>query len=146
VSAPRGSAHEPLDRATLERVAADVAQGSDLRLVVLFGSAARAAASRMPEDLDLAVLASEPVDVVALTNGFIRALGLQEVDLVDLSRADPLVMQLVARDGIPLFEAEGGAFARFASLAARRYADTRKFRETEKGEIREWLEAGGAQP
>lgn len=35
---------------------------------------------------------------------------------------------LVARDGVPLYEADPAAFARFASLALRRYADTRKFR------------------
>lgn len=136
-------------RSVLERVAAEVARKHDLRLVVLFGSAARAgsaarpASADPPGDLDLAVLAAEPLDPVALTNAFIRSLGVQDVDLVDLSRADPLLMELAARDGIPLFEAEPGAFARFASLAARRYADTRKFREMEKKEIREWLETGG---
>lgn len=131
------------DAPALEAAAGEVARAYGLNLVVLFGSAARPADTEAPGDLDLAVLAPEPVDAVALTNAFIRSLGVQGVDLVDLSRTDPLLMELAARDGLPLFEAEPGVFARFASLAARRYADTRKFREMEKREIREWLDAGG---
>jgi hypothetical protein len=57
------------------------------------------------------------------------------VDVCDLRRADPLLMALVARDGVVLYEATPHEFDRFASLAARRYADTRKFREMERQEI-----------
>lgn len=45
------------------------------------------------------------------------------------SRASPLLLALVARDGVPLYEARHGAFAGFYSLAIRRFADTRRFRE-----------------
>lgn len=74
-----------------------------------------------------------------LTHHFPRETGIQEVDLVDLTRADPVLLALVARDGVPLYESEPGAFARFASLAARRFADTRKFRDAEAEEVREFL-------
>src|SRR5437899_12000944 len=43
-------------------------------------------------------------------------------------------MALAARDGIPRYEEEPGTLARFASLAARRFADTRKFRALERRE------------
>lgn len=135
---------------TLREAATAIALEADCRLVVLFGSTARASSEdghgsvdgRPPEDVDLALRADGAVDALELTNRFIRALGVQEVDLVDLSRADPLVMMLVARDGIPLYEREGGEFARFASLAARRYADTRKFREAERDAIRDFIAEG----
>lgn len=124
------------------RTAAEcVGREAGLRLVVLFGSASRRDAPA-PEDLDLAVLGDRVLDTVALTNRLIRELAVQEIDVTDLRRADPLLLALVARDGTPLFEAEPGAFARFASLAMRRYADTQKFREAERRELRERLGGG----
>lgn|SRR5574341_811690 len=122
----------------LTRAAGRVGPELGCRLIVLFGSAARRDGS-VPEDLDLGVLGIRPLDPVAVTNRLIRELGVQQVDVADLNRGDPLLLALVARDGIPLFEAEPGAFAQFASLALRRYADSRKFREVEREEIRERL-------
>ena len=124
----------------LRRVAAAVGPETDCRLLVLFGSAARSSCSA-PEDLDVAVLADGELDVVALTNKLIQALGTQHVDVADLHRADPLLMMLVGRDGVPLYERSPGEFARFVSLAARRYADTRKFRDMEAREIRDHIAA-----
>jgi len=138
-----------ITRLSLEQIrqaAARVAHEADCRLVVLFGSAARAftggPGERAPEDVDLGVLGVQPghtaLDTAALTNRFIRALGAQDVDVADLGRADPLLLMLVARDGVPLFEAAPGEFGRFASLAARRYADTRKFRELERHRVQDF--------
>ena len=78
-------------------------------------------------------------DLVDLTNRSIRALRLQPVDVTDLRRADPLLRMLAARDGVPLYERDPGEFGRFASLAARRYADTRKFRVSEREEVRDFI-------
>jgi predicted nucleotidyltransferase len=134
----------PTDLAQLGAAAARVAAELGLRLVVLFGSAARGEAAA--EDLDLGVLGDAPLDVVAVTNAFIRALSSQRVDIVDLGRADPVVAAHVARDGIALYDAEAGGFARFASLSLRRFADTAKFREMERQQIRDFIarHAGGS--
>lgn len=129
----------PLEK--LRGAAAQIAAQMDLRLVVLFGSAARAHNSA-PRDLDLAVLADRTIDAVELTNRLIHALGVQQVDVADLNRADPLLMMSVARDGLPLYERRRGEFDRFVSLAVRRYADTRKFRAMEAQEIRDFIAAG----
>ncbi len=128
----------------LRRVAADVGRETGCRLLVLFGSAARPGAPA-PEDVDLAVLADGRLDTVELTNILIRALGVQAIDVADLSHADPLLMMLVARDGVPLYERSPGEFDRFASLAVRRYADTRKFRAMEAQEVRDFIAAGQPQ-
>lgn len=46
----------------------------------------------------------------------------------------------IASEGIPRYEGEPGEFARFVSLAARRYADTRKLGEMERQEILDFVE------
>lgn len=121
----------------LKRIVREVAREEDLRLAVLFGSGAREAES--PEDLDLGVLGRTPVELLHLTNRLIERLERQDVDLVDLGRADPVLMVQVARDGTPLYEESPGEFARFYSLAYRRFADTRKFREAERRELEEFI-------
>jgi predicted nucleotidyltransferase len=121
--------------AGVHAAAGRIAPRFGLRLIVAFGSQIRSAAAD-PQDLDLAVVGSTPIDTIALTNAFIRALGFQNVDLVDLRRADPLLLALVAREGVPLYEAESGVFAEFCSLAIRRYHDTAKFRAAERDVVR----------
>lgn len=123
---------------TIREAATEIGRQIDARLVVLYGSAARAE----PEqgDIDLGILPRGELDLVDVTNRLTRRLGTQDIDLVDLRRADPLLLMFVAREGLPLYEAEPGEFARLVSLAARRYADTRKFRETERQEILDFLE------
>lgn len=116
-------------RGAAERLAGDF----DLRMVVLFGSAARQ--EPLPGDIDLAVLGDGRIDTLELTNRLAVLLARNDVDVVDLRGVDPLLMMLVARDGIPLFEQRPGEMASFTSLAARRFADTKKFREAEHQEI-----------
>jgi predicted nucleotidyltransferase len=115
-----------------------IARERRFRLVVLFGSVARGELGA--EDLDLAILHDEPLDLIELTNVFTVALRMQEVDLCALRHADPLLAALVARDGVPLWESRPHEFDRFALLAARRYADTHKFREAEHEELHERIE------
>ena len=119
----------------LREAAARLARSFDAHLVVLFGSAARG--EDAAEDIDIGILGSGPVDVVAVTNELTQGLQTQDVDVTDLSRADPILLALVAREGVPLFENEPGQFARFASLAARRFADTKKFRDAQAEALRE---------
>lgn len=126
-----------LDPGRLRAAATDVGRQAGLRLVLLFGSAARGEVGA--EDLDLGVLGTGPVDAVALTNQLVRRLGVQQVDVTDLRRADPVLLAQAARDGVPLYEGSPGEFARFASLAVRRFADTRKFRVSEREAIRDYV-------
>lgn len=115
-----------------------------LRLVVLFGSRARG--ERRPDsDFDIAVQMEEPFSRRSspLTETEAQALrGLHadlqhllrtgRVDLVLLDRASPLLAHRVARDGIPLFEAAPGVFARFCVRAAQRYDDLRPVLQAER--------------
>jgi predicted nucleotidyltransferase len=121
---------------------ADLARAEGIRLAVLFGSLARG--EQHPRDVDIALLGDGGLDLVDLTNRLTPVLRTQHVDLADLRGADPLLMALVARDGVALFEATPGEFDRFASLAARRFADTAKFREAERLYIADFIQRHGA--
>ena len=122
----------------LRLAATEVAARHGLELVVLFGSAARAD-TPAPRDVDIGVRGPTLVDALALTNAFIASLQVQAIDLVDLRRADPVLLMLAARDGVALFEREPSSFAAFVSLAARRFADTKKFRDAEEAYIEDFL-------
>jgi hypothetical protein len=127
---------------SLERIRAAARRlGGEIgaRLILVFGSTARRHPA--PADLDIGILSDRPLDAVAATNSLIRALGVQAIDVTDLRRADPLVLALAVRDGIPVYQAAPGAFAAFASLAARRFADTRKFRDAERRELDAFIAA-----
>lgn len=127
-----------MDIEHFRRTIRPLASAEGLRLVVLFGSAARKA--EPARDLDLGIDAGGPCDTVDLTNRLITLLGRSDVDIADLRRADPVLLRAVAEDGIPLYEAERGQFGRFHSLAVRRFLDTRKLREMEHREIHDRLE------
>lgn len=114
------------------------ARSEGLDLAVLFGSTARGEPGA--EDLDIALRGRRPLDLIALTNRLTVALGREDVDLVDLRVADPVMLMRVASEGVPLYEAEPGAFGRFHSLAARRFFDTRKFRDQERDEILDFIQ------
>jgi predicted nucleotidyltransferase len=120
----------------LQHAARTVAAEVGARLIVLFGSAARGDV-RAPEDLDIGVLTRTPLDSIAATNRFMQLLHVSEIDIADLRRADPVLLALVARDGVPLFEEQPGEMMRFRSLAIRRFADTKKFRDAERDALRD---------
>jgi predicted nucleotidyltransferase len=106
------------------------------RLIVLFGSTATG--ERRPDsDLDLAFLPvdDEPVDAfdeIALNADVVRLTHENDVDVVDLRRADPLAAMEVARSGIPLYSEDSTVFPEFRSLAFRRYVDTEKLRTAQR--------------
>lgn len=113
-----------------------------LELVLLFGSVA-SQRSRRGSDIDLAVLSDAPIDILSLTNRVIRLLHSDNVDVVDLHRAGPLLKYSAARTGKVVYERQPGAFAGFCSLAFRMYADTKKLRDARERAIRDFLASRG---
>jgi uncharacterized protein len=114
----------------------------DLELLVLFGSAATGRA-RPSSDLDLAVLCEGPADLDALYVALAARFRTDRLDLVDLRRVGPLLAFQIARAGLVLFERSPGLFRQFQSLAARRYADTRRLREAQRRAIQVFLHQEG---
>jgi uncharacterized protein len=114
----------------------------DLRLIVLFGSAASGKA-HCQSDIDLAFLYDGKMDILSLTNKILRLLNTDQVDVVDLRGTSPLLKFSIARKGIPIYERSPGLFSEFCSLAFRRYVDTKKLRDARAQGIRRFLESRG---
>jgi uncharacterized protein len=114
----------------------------ELRFVLLFGSAVSEKMHKQ-SDIDLAFLYKRPENIVALTNRVIRLLHTDNIDVVDLKSANPLLKFSIAKNCKILYEKEKGMFNEFYSLAFRLYVDTKKLRSAQATAIRRFLEAKG---
>jgi uncharacterized protein len=102
------AASDPL----LDRVSEAARREPGLELLVLFGSRARGDAHER-SDWDFGYLAGERFDPDRFLATLVGLLDVDRIDLVDLSRAGGLLRYRAAGDGVPLFESEEGAFAKF---------------------------------
>lgn len=114
----------------------------NILLVILFGSTATGTTHRR-SDIDIAILGSEVLDIVEITNAVTRLLHNDCIDVVDLRRASPLLAIEVARHGRILYERRPGDYAAFYSLAYRRYVDTAKLRRAQQDAIARFLSVRG---
>lgn len=105
-----------MDRMTaVETVRTVLGKWPDVRLAVLFGSTARGT-ERRGSDLDIGVSVSETVDLMALRVALQRA-SCEEVDVIRLEAAPPLLRFQIARDGRVIVEREAHAWADFRARA-----------------------------
>lgn len=88
-----------VDAVRVEAVRSVAARTPDLDLLLLHGSRSRGEA-HAGSDWDLGYLGA--VDPVALLDGVAGALGTDDIDVVDLSRASALLRFEAARDGLRL--------------------------------------------
>lgn len=100
-------------------------------LIILYGSQATGK-TRKGSDTDIAVLEDHPLTLkekTKLTQELAEELKRSddEIDLVDLQTAPPLLQFQVAKTG-RLLRGDPFTFTRFKVLAFKRYADTAKFR------------------
>jgi predicted nucleotidyltransferase len=115
-----------------------------LELVVLFGSAAEGRLHK-GSDIDIGFLFDRPADLVELTNRVTTTIGKDNVDVVDLRRASPLLRYAAAQKGIALYERVPGSFIRFYSLSYRMYVDTKKLRRAGDRAIERFLQTRGSE-
>jgi predicted nucleotidyltransferase len=113
-----------------------------LQFILLFGSHAQGKAHGQ-SDMDIGFLFDTPVDVVELTNHVSRLLGDDNIDVVDLRQASPLLRYGAAKNGIVLYEREPGLFGQFFSLSYRIYIDTKKLRDARDLRIERFLQSEG---
>ena len=107
-----------------------VAQKFGVRLIVLFGSAARGKIHE-ESDVDIAVLAERPLTFNQRLKlwSALSPLFSVDVDLAVLNHAAPLLKFQVARDGKILFQQHPSVWDNWKSYAFRQYWDTKKFRD-----------------
>lgn len=113
-----------------------------LQLVLLFGSAVTGKMHKQ-SDIDLAFFFDKPIDILTLTNKVIRLLNTDNIDVIDLRRASPLLKFSIVKNGRLIYEKEQGIFNEFYSLAFRRYIDTKKMRIAQAKAIEHFLQARG---
>ncbi len=99
----------------------------------IFGSQARGTSSP-GSDLDIAILPKPgaPQDhlrALQYTNDLMNLLHRQDVDVVMLDRAPPLLLHRVARDGEVIFATSNTVVAEFVIHAVQQFEDTRPLRE-----------------
>jgi predicted nucleotidyltransferase len=109
-----------------------------VKLVLLFGSAVLGKVHKQ-SDIDLAFLFDGPVDILSLTNRVIRLLHADNIDVVDLRHASPLLKFSVVKNCRLLYERQPGMFNEFYSLAFRMYVDTKKLRDAQEISIKNFL-------
>jgi len=115
-------------------------------LAYLFGSQAEGRAGPL-SDLDFAVLFGPDVPREAWADRQIKLMGKlmdlfarDDVDLVVLNRATPVMAHQVAVRGRVLYEAQKGTRARFQVSALHRYEDTRHLRRIQTQSLLERVE------
>lgn len=81
-------------------------------LLVAHGSTVEDAPLRPPRDLDLAVELDDRADLLAVVAALTDLAGIDDVDVMDLGRADVVARSQALGPGIALHEREPGRFAR----------------------------------
>lgn len=119
-------------------------------LAYLFGSQARGRAGRH-SDVDVAVLLDRQVPPeewsrvqVRLTNALMDLFHRNDVDVVILNRACPLLAQQVLRYGRCLYAESAAVRVRFAVETLHRYEDTRNLRRIRRHYLGRRIAAGRA--
>ncbi|MCB1017810.1 MAG: hypothetical protein KDB10_22185 [Acidimicrobiales bacterium] len=114
----------------------EVCRARGVRLLGLFGSAARPAEGAVPHDVDVAVSWLAAPDVLGLLDDLVRLTQFDGIDLAVIDGAGP-VLRAEAMVGRPLYESEPGLYAttQMAALAERR--DTQWLRDLDLEALRE---------
>lgn len=101
-----------------------------IRLLVVFGSASRAATRDGASDVDVAFsrVAGQQLDAAEVAIALTGLAGSEHVDVLDLDAAGIVARDQALGGGRPLHEAEPGTYAREQMLAASRRLDTAWFR------------------
>jgi predicted nucleotidyltransferase len=127
------------------RLRAALADEPDLRLAYLFGSQSRGDASPA-SDVDIAVWTEHPLsltDLGRLAERLALATG-EQVDIVDLHTAPPLLCRQVVADGEALLVRDPALKLEFELEAVRRYEDTRPLRATQQRLLKDLVHRGRA--
>ena len=108
-----------------------IAKKYGLRLLVLFGSQARGDAYK-GSDIDIAYAAGKTIDMTeenCMALELYSVFGTAKLDMVDLSKADPLLLKCITEEGIALYEAEKSFFNNLYLYAMNTYRESKILRD-----------------
>jgi len=108
-----------------------VARAHNLTLVVFFGSQATEKTHR-GSDVDIAYAARTPLHLEEEARLLIDLAAIcktNQIDLVSLREASPLLLREVANTGKALYEADSSSFHNFYLYAIRRFAESRQLQK-----------------
>ena len=108
-----------------------------LDFVVCFGSVATGK-THPKSDVDIAVISKSRFDILKLTMDFYDLFKREDVDVVDLSLVSPTLAHAVVRDGVLLYEREGGAFLNWKVYAIKIWMETKWLRDLSAKLLIEW--------
>lgn len=129
-STPYDALHRLRELATTGQVAT-LCERHDITLLVVHGSALDTEPIRPARDLDIAFQGRPGADrdLVALTNDLMEAASFENLDIMNLLRADPVARaRALAPGSLVLYEAEPGTFARAQMAALTTAMETRHLR------------------
>lgn len=110
----------------------------------LFGSLARGE-GRSGSDVDIAVLVDRlapknPLLAAEIASEVMGLLRRNDVDVVVVNQAPPVLKHRVARDGAVLYARSNSDVAEFVLRALQEYVDTKPLRDLEQAQLRRWID------
>lgn len=136
---------EILSKDELRRLGEYFGNQTDVVAAFLFGSAARGD-HRADSDVDIAVLLDRsapiaPLRAATLITEAMEILKRNDVDVVVLNSATPLLRHRVARDGQVLFARSNTDVAEFVIRAISEFVDTQPLRDLQSQQLRQRIRA-----
>lgn len=123
-----------------ERALAEAAEGTGITLLVLFGSRVRGEV-HAHSDWDFGYIGDGQSDMELVQDSFMRILGTERIDLVDLSRASALLRFQVGSEGRVILESVPGLFQQFQIETAVFWCDIEPVLRRAYGKILEKVKA-----
>lgn len=122
-----------------QRLGEYLGEQADVLAAFLFGSVARGA-DRPDSDLDIAVLLEHaeevtPLRAATLLSAVMAIAGRDDVDLVVLNSATPLLKHRIARDGEVLYARSNTDVAEFVIRAMSEFVDTQPLRDLQREQM-----------
>lgn len=119
--------NQEIDIKKLKQISEKLAKKHRLDLVALFGSQAKGK-THPQSDVDIAIMGRRrlrPIEIARIALEFSELLKREDVEIVDLKSASPLLLKQVAEHSILLFESKSLIYPRFKIYAYKLYMEAK---------------------